>query len=432
MNCRLVKILAAILVMTMMCGLCLAVGTPRKISYQGRATDASGTPLTDGNYAFIFRVYDHPTAGTQRWTESATVGTVGGLFTHLLGNVTPIPDSLFANYDSLYLQVTVAGQNMLPRNPIVSTGYAMRVNSVDGAKGGDIDGRISLVDTTVDRTFASIRPDASGNGAGYLQVSRDGGGNAFYVDGNYSGTGEPYVQLNGADRDVIFNMSASGSSSIRLPVDAIEGIEILDEPGIACAIMQPMGYKMFTSSTGQTALSVSITTPADGYIVVEAKFRAVAVGMCRCAGWVQIDETAGGSETNPYASRFGQDSALSTSAATEIPGYISRVYYKTAGAYTFLLEGGEGPSICGSCTPQVNNVILLATYYPTSYGSVATLVTGADAGQFENAKPVEVDGQTMFQVDLRDLELRATRAQLEAEKLQRQLLLERLRQEQGD
>lgn len=116
-----------------------AAGTPRVISYQGRATDGTGAPVPDGSYPAQFHLYDHPTAGTARWSEIyPMVSTSGGLFTYLLGSSTPIPDSLFARYDSLYLQVIFNGIILSPRMPVASAGYALRVNTVDGASGGTI------------------------------------------------------------------------------------------------------------------------------------------------------------------------------------------------------------------------------------------------------------------------------------------------------
>jgi hypothetical protein len=120
---------------------------PRMINYQGKATDASGNPVPDGDYQVRFYIYDHPTAGNFLWGEMFfTVHTTGGLFTHLLGSNSPVPDSLFAKYDSLYLAVMFNYEWQTPRTPLVSTGYAFRVNSVDGASGGEITGQISVPD----------------------------------------------------------------------------------------------------------------------------------------------------------------------------------------------------------------------------------------------------------------------------------------------
>jgi len=123
----------------LMTAITISAATPRKISYQGKATDAGGNPVPNGSYPALFALYDRSTAGTVRWSETATpVVSDGGLFSYLLGSNTPIPDSLFARYDSLFLQVVFNGQTQTPRTPIVSVGYALRVNTVDGAKGGTI------------------------------------------------------------------------------------------------------------------------------------------------------------------------------------------------------------------------------------------------------------------------------------------------------
>jgi hypothetical protein len=336
---------------------------PRTISYQGKATDASGNPVPDATYIARFTILDAPTGGTALWVEmGVSVATAGGLFSYLLGTTNPIPDSLFAKYDSLFLQVMFNGQTMSPRTPLVSTGYAFRVNSVDGALGGTITGTLII-----------------------------------------DGTGTYWI-----------NPDATGFNSVMFPTDGINAREIYDEPGIAAATRT--SYKLFETTTGSDVLTVSLTTPADGYIFVEAKFQCSATGLGQSLGWIQIDEASGGTYTDPYYSTFGQDTCFSQGSAVSMPGYVSRVYYKSAGSHTFRLEGGEYSGNCGSCVPQVWHIILVATFFPTAYGTVSSMVSGSEAGQFEGAKPVQVDGQTMYEVDLRDLELRAAKAEAAAER----------------
>src|SRR3990172_4580120 len=77
---------------------------PNLINFQGRLTDASGNPVTDGAHSVTFRLFDVPSGGAALWTEAATPTTSGGLFTHLLGSITPFPtQTLFQDHDSLYL-----------------------------------------------------------------------------------------------------------------------------------------------------------------------------------------------------------------------------------------------------------------------------------------------------------------------------------------
>jgi hypothetical protein len=78
------------------------------------------------------------------WVETQTVGTTNGLFSALLGSVTPInPASLTGNE---WLQVEVqrdgAWEAMTPRQRLASAPYSLRVNSLEGAGGGRIQGPI--------------------------------------------------------------------------------------------------------------------------------------------------------------------------------------------------------------------------------------------------------------------------------------------------
>jgi len=196
-----------------------AASVPRQISYQGKATDASGNPVPDADYQARFFIYDRPTAGNLIWGEAFfTIHTTGGLFTHLLGSIVPIPDSLFSNYDSLFLEVWFNLQALTPRTPLVSTGYAFRVNSVDGATGGTISGDVIIADSS--SNTASIRLDESGatdwiasNSSGdFYLLSAQGGGSwtRLFI----SSTGTTVLAMNGGD------VGIGTSPSTRLHVSA--------------------------------------------------------------------------------------------------------------------------------------------------------------------------------------------------------------------
>ena len=57
---------------------------PQLISYQGRLTDASGTPIT-GNRNMTFRIYDAKTGGSKVWEDTYSVTIDEGIFDVLLG-----------------------------------------------------------------------------------------------------------------------------------------------------------------------------------------------------------------------------------------------------------------------------------------------------------------------------------------------------------
>jgi len=67
-----------------------------------------------------------------------------------------------------------------------------------------------------------------------------------------------------------------------------------------------------------------------------------------------------------------------------------------------------------------------AVYFPTSYGTVSGVIPLAEAGAFEHATRVEPmpgmpDTQPLVVVDMRELEMRALRAEAAAEKARREL-----------
>jgi len=451
-------------------------GVPSEITVQGRLTDNVGTPAAAGPKTFTFKVFSAYTLGTEIWPvgpgEVQTITTdASGVWTARVGSILPLGDAVFAATER-WLQVTVYdGVNppeILSRIKLNTTPYSYRVSTVDSAAGGRLTGALVVSDVqlgspTLDGSLelyrngstlpiltvqdysglggglacftdkgkptAVIEPDIDGPG-GYLAVSRDSLGNpAFYVDGVTFGSSEPEVGIVGSSRSAVFAMEAvNDNDAVVLPANSISAPEILDESGIAAT-------NSGVSTTLTTAAMIDIDTagitiPSSGYIVVEGK------AFVNCSGTtssniatVQMDETSGGGVTNPYAVYAGL-SGYADGTANWFPVYVTRTYYKTAGTYTFRMEGRQEPGSAGSADvwwPMLN-----ATYYPTSYGSVTTLVSSAEASSFEKALPVvklaSSDPRTAtastqyYQVDLRELELKAARLTAQIERAKRELI----------
>lgn len=118
-----------------------ALVAPQLIDYQGYLEDGNGNPITD-TLSMTFTIYTDQSKTTSTWSETqSSVGVLGGLFNVTLGSVTPILDTVF-NQDERWLVVTIGGNDLDPTR-IVSTAYAHRVNTVDGATGGTINGNIT-------------------------------------------------------------------------------------------------------------------------------------------------------------------------------------------------------------------------------------------------------------------------------------------------
>ncbi len=103
-----------------------ASATPALLNYQGYLADNVGQPLT-GPHTLRFDMFADSTGGASLWNESyAGVAVSSGVFNVLLGGVTPIPIGSLLTGATRWLQTTVDGAPMLPRQPIVSVAYALR------------------------------------------------------------------------------------------------------------------------------------------------------------------------------------------------------------------------------------------------------------------------------------------------------------------
>ena len=98
---------------------------PKMLNYQGYLTDTLGSPVTD-NLDMTFKIFDAVSSGSELWSEGQTnVPIERGVFSVILGETTPIPDSVFSDFTSTWLELTLEGpQTLTPRTRITSVGYA--------------------------------------------------------------------------------------------------------------------------------------------------------------------------------------------------------------------------------------------------------------------------------------------------------------------
>ncbi len=158
---------------------------PQLVSYQGRLTDTAGDAL-DTTVAITFTLYDAPTLGAVIWSETqATVTTVDGIFTVLLGSVVTLTDVMFSD-SSRYLALQVGGDpELTPRVRLVSGPYAFRVATVDGASGGIISGDVSIQSDLIVSGKAAIGPGVTNTGLNAYSAGQNNtaGGNNSTVSG---------------------------------------------------------------------------------------------------------------------------------------------------------------------------------------------------------------------------------------------------------
>ncbi|MDQ7778658.1 MAG: hypothetical protein RDV41_02980, partial [Planctomycetota bacterium] len=199
---------------------------PGLIEFQGRLTNASGVP-TNGSTNFVLRLYDassggnllladdHSSAGATNNPVTVTNGLyvieVGG------GDITagdyPTLTACFANVSTVYLEVEVATEILLPRTRMLSAAYALNADALDGRTSGNADGNIPISNGTVNTnlnadlldgfTSADFAPASGSNN--YVQLAP-----AAAQTWTTANTGV-FLNETGAGTPVLLRLQAAGS-----------------------------------------------------------------------------------------------------------------------------------------------------------------------------------------------------------------------------
>ncbi|MBI3183442.1 MAG: hypothetical protein HYZ28_14995 [Myxococcales bacterium] len=160
---------------------------PSKVAYQGRLLKSDGTPA-GGTLKFKFDIYDDATAGNLLFGEEQTLGLTDGFYATHLGDGTAsgIPSGVFTGAER-YLEVTVAGEKLTPRQRVSSVPYAMMANDARNLSGGTVDATSIKVggNTVIDSQGALVGSAAYAAGAG-LTLS----GSTFSVDSQGCNSGQ--------------------------------------------------------------------------------------------------------------------------------------------------------------------------------------------------------------------------------------------------
>ncbi|MFM2414525.1 MAG: hypothetical protein RI911_218 [Candidatus Parcubacteria bacterium] len=104
---------------------------PATLGYQGFLKQ-SGTAV-NGSRSMVFNLYSASTGGTSAWNETQTVTVNDGYFSVSLGSTTPFPNSVNFNTTAYYLEVTVDGTTLTPRQRFDAVPYARVTQGVQSA-----------------------------------------------------------------------------------------------------------------------------------------------------------------------------------------------------------------------------------------------------------------------------------------------------------
>lgn len=274
-----------------------AVAPSNIITYQGRVLNANGVPVASASAEIIFELYDDLAAGNCLWSNSSstcasatarTVTLTDGLFSEPLGDTSQsyatIPDAVFANNAAVYLQVTIEGETLSPRQLMTAVPFAMNAQTLDGLNsdafllaGGDtatgafdftgatLSGASPFVfeGSTVDAfstTFTITDPTAGNvitfqDGTGTVAFLSDIGGSSLFTDGGtvtYLTSVTDDFALGGTTLSAPFSVAAA-SNTIRIG----DGANDANDPTI----------QFYASNAGPDSGTLSYID-ADGWLFV--------------------------------------------------------------------------------------------------------------------------------------------------------------------
>ncbi len=198
---------------------------PQVISFQGRLADASGTPVSDGSYFLTFRLYESETGGSAIWTEIQNVTTANGLFSVMLGSVTPFGSGVDFSVP-LWLSVEIGSEGELsPRYQFGASPYAFVSILADSAM-------YSMYSMYAQNAVEATHSDTAdiAYSVSWDDITDMPAGFADGVDDEGSGGGVTYVAGDGIDiTDTVISVANGGITTSKIADNAVATDKIADE-----------------------------------------------------------------------------------------------------------------------------------------------------------------------------------------------------------
>lgn len=258
-------------------------------------------------------------------------------------------------------------------------------------------GELSITDDEANNS-CYLAADADGDGAGYLTVYRGYPDPAFHVDGNFGGTGYPFISMDGLSSVVFQGNIAGGNNSLYLPNGSVSAVEIMDEAGVGSVIDNGI---VVLDGTVETLLSRTINVPYAGYVLAIATVESFAehyTGSASSAAY-GVSRTAG-----VFPASQDVHHSVSASASTgifSVPVTVHGLFPVSAGSQTFYLlaerESGGYAAL---------NMKMTVVYLPTNYGTVDPTV----ASSGDDDRPVQSSALTAADIEAEKRESEAVNA----------------------
>jgi hypothetical protein len=349
---------------------------PKLMNYQGYITDTLDIPIDD-TLDMTFKIFDAVSSGNELWSEAQlNVPVERGVFSVILGESTQIPDSVFSDFTSTWLELTLEGpQTLVPRTRITAVGYAYTSTYSDTAayaQAGVADNDWTVIDSVL----------YTGK---YWGIARGGAGNVLYGDSAYTHINLGIACTTGTDGQTFHHCTVSGG---RFNTSSTHYATVgggRDNAATFCATVSGGSYNaagdQYTTVGGgdHNAASGIYATIGGGYYNVASDLYATVGGGCRDTASGAY-ATVGGGSRNTASWSFatvsgGYDNTASKNYATAGGGYQN-----TVDGYAATIGGGQrNVAAYPQATISGGGDNFAAGYYAVIPGGYAdTIDVGAD------------------------------------------------------
>ena len=313
---------------------------PKYINFQGKLTKVSdGTNVTNGSYAFEFKLYDASTSGTLLWTETydqpsgacTKLVVTSGVFNAKLGSCASLSGIDFTG-GSIYLSVNFAPTGvsydgeMSPRKQLVATPFALVANSVSG------DGPINTVSSSA--TALSVAKSGSNYG---LQVDTSAGSAAtgLKITSAAAASGIALSAISSGTNENI-TLDAKGTGSVSLGATSTGDILLGGGSGsTGCTVTNSTGAFACTAGGSFTTLALTgAVTGAASYngLVITANTGVITTGTWN--GTALTDAFVSDTLTSSLFVGSGSTTTAIDLATAEVAGILGAANGGTSNGFT--------------------------------------------------------------------------------------------------
>ena len=270
-----------------------ADAVPQHMNVQGFLTDASGNPV-NGSRSIRFDIY----RGSSIWNETQSVDVDAGLFSAILGSVTPIPYEVFEPGTTCELELTVEGEALSPRIEIASVGFAFRSVKSDTAA-------YALASAGGDNAWVRSGSDSVLYTVNRLGLAKGGAGNALHGTGRMTHVNFGIACTTGTSGQNYNYATVSGgyANSASAGYTVVAG----GEHGRATGSYSTIGGGSDNVASGTYSL---VSGGNDN--VASANYAVVSGGNDNIAGGLYSGVLGGAYDTvmGPYSTAFGRSSYI--------------------------------------------------------------------------------------------------------------------------